>query len=60
MTMFVIVRKFYRDARAMESGTPYKTHTHTMRPMSLHDCRVVIPKLATPANAIDTPQPIIN
>lgn len=58
MTMYKIVRKFYRDAKAIESGTPCKVYEHGFDPMTLDESHIVKPKLATPKNAIDHIIPI--
>lgn len=53
MTMYKIVRKFYRDAKAIETGTPCKVFEHPFTPLTLDEAHIIKPKLATPKNAID-------
>lgn len=58
MTMYRIVRKFYASKRAMEEGRVEKTYEHPFTPLTLDEARIIKPKLATPANAIDHIIPI--
>lgn len=53
MTMYRIVRKFYRTKKDIETGNFIKTHVHEFDPLTRREAVIVKAKLATPDNAID-------